>query len=117
MKTGYVNLDLSAPSSAPASLRVARTAAVRGSALKLPLTVTDPLPSSGTAQVLIRVVSSSGKTLAKGTRTGVPVNKARTVFLRLPITLKRGAYTLRTVATDAAGNVQARAGRAQLTVR
>ena len=30
-KTGYVNLDLSAPSSAPGSLRVARTAAVRGS--------------------------------------------------------------------------------------
>ena len=116
-KTGYVNLDLSAPSSAPGSLRVARTAAVRGSVLKVPITVTDPLPSSGTAQVVIRVVSSTGKTLAKAIRTGVVVNRARTVSLRLPTTLRRGRYTLRTVATDAAGNAQARAGKAQLTVR
>ena len=116
-KTGYVNLDRSAPSSAPGTLRVARTAAVRGSVLKVPIAVTDPLPSSGTAQVVIRVVSSTGKTLAKAIRTGVVVNRARTVSLRLPTTLRRGRYTLRTVATDAAGNAQARAGKAQLTVR
>jgi hypothetical protein len=115
--TGYVNIDLSAPSSAPGPLRVRRTVAVRHSVLKVPVTVTDPLPSAGTAQVVIRVVSPTGKTLAKVIRAGVVVNKARTVSLRLPVTLKRGTYAIRTVATDAAGNVQTRAGRAQLTVR
>jgi hypothetical protein len=116
-KAGYVNLDLSAPSSTAAALSVTRAAAVRGSVLKVPVAVTDPLPTCGTAKMLVRVTTASGKTVARGTRIGVTVNGTSVVRVKLPATLKRGVYSLRTRATDAAGNVQAGAGSAQLTVQ
>jgi len=116
-KTGYVNLDLSAPSSVPEALSVTRTSVVRGSVLKVPVAVTDPLPTCGTAKVLVRITTASGKTVAQGTRSGVTVNGASiTARVKLPVTLRAGVYSLRTRATDAAGNAQAGAGSAQLTV-
>ena len=115
-KTGYVNLDLSAPSSEPPALSVAPASALRGSVLKVPVAVTDPLPTCGTAKVLVRITTASGKTVATATRTGVTVNGTSAVRVKLPATLKKGVYSLRTRATDAAGNVQAGAGSAQLTV-
>jgi hypothetical protein len=115
-KTGYVNLDLSAPSSAPEALSVTGASAVRGSVLKVAVAVTDPLPTCGTANVLARITTASGMTVARGTRIGMTVNGTTTVRVTLPATLTRGVYSLRTRATDTAGNVQVGAGRAQLTV-
>jgi len=116
-RTGYVNLDLSAPSSVPEAVTITQTSAVRGSVMKVPVAVTDPLPTCGTAKVLVRIVTASGKTATTATRTGVTVNGTGVVVrMRLPVTLKAGVYTLRTRATDAAGNAQAGAGSAQLTV-
>jgi hypothetical protein len=116
-RTGYVNLDLAAPTSAPGALTVARGAAKRGATVAVPVTLSDPLPSSGAVTLVTQVVNSSGKTVAKATRTGVAANATRTVRVHPTSSLKKGAYTVRTIATDAAGNVQTRAGRAQLTVR
>ena len=116
-RTGYVNLDLAAPTSAPSAVRVARRAVQRRSVLSIPVALTDPLPSSGTATLVTRVISRSGKTVAKAIRTGVAANATKTVRMRLASSLKKGVYTLRTTATDAAGNRQVRAGKARLTVR
>jgi hypothetical protein len=116
-RTGYVNLDLAAPASAPSPMSVSRGAARRGSVIAVPMTLTDPLPSSGTVTLVTRVVSGSGKTLTRVTRPGLAANATTTVRVRLASSLKKGVYALRTTATDAAGNVQARAGKALLTVR
>ena len=116
-RTGYVNLDLAAPTSAPGAVRVARGAAQSGSTIAVPVTISDPLPSSGTVKLVTRIVGGSGKTVARATRAGLGANAARTVRLRLTSSLMKGVYTLRTTATDAAGNPQAAAGEARLTVR
>jgi hypothetical protein len=116
-RTRYVNLDLARPTSAPRAITVARSAAVRGSAIKVPVALSDAAPTCGTATLVTRVVSRAGKTLAVSTRANVPANARTSVRLRLTAALKRGSYTVRTVATDAAGNVQASSGKARLTVR
>jgi hypothetical protein len=116
-RTGYVNLDLAAPASAPAAVSVARSAALRGSAIAVPVTLSDPLPTCGTVTLAASIVNGYGKTVAKVTRAGVAANSTKTVRVRLTSALKKGAYTLRTTATDAAGNRQAAAGKAQLTVQ
>ena len=115
-RSGYVNLDLAAPTSAPDAVTVARSAARRGSTIAVPVTLTDPLPSSGTVTLVTRIVDNSGKTVGKAIRTGVGANARKTVRILLSAPLKKGVYTLRTTATDAAGNLQAAAGKAQLTV-
>ena len=115
-KTGFVNIDLSGPSSVAQAMSVTRASAVQGSVLKVPVAVTDPLPTCGTATVRVRITTASGKTVATATRTGVTVNGTSAVRVKLPVALQAGAYSLRTRATDAAGNVQAGAGSAQLTV-
>jgi hypothetical protein len=115
-RTGYVNLDLAAPASVPGAVTVARSAALRGSMIAVPVTLTDPLPSSGTVTLVTRIVDGSGKPVVKGIRTGVTANATKTVRVRLASPLKKGVYTLRTIATDAAGNRQVSAGEAQLTV-
>jgi hypothetical protein len=116
-RAGYVNLDLAAPASAPGAVSVARSAARRGATIAVPVTLTDPLPSSGTVTLVTRIVSRSGKTVANVTRAGFPANAKKTVRVRLTASLKRGVYALRTTATDAAGNRQPAAGKARLTVR
>ena len=116
-RTGFVNLDLASPTSAPTAVRVARSAARRGSVLAIPVVLTDPLPSSGTVTLVTRVVGRSGKTVVKAIRTGVAANATKTVRMRLASSLKKGAYTLRTTATDAAGNPQVHAGKSRLKVR
>ena len=115
-RTGYVNLDLSAPSSAPQAVNLTRALALRGSVVRVPVAETDPLPTCGTAKVLVRVTTKSGILVAKATRLTVVANRTSVVRVKLPRALKKGAYYLRTRATDAAGNVQAGAGKARLTV-
>ena len=117
VKTGYVNLDLAAPASTPAAVSVGRGAARRWSTLAVPVTLTDPLPSSGTVTLVTSIVDSSGKRVTRVTRAGVAANATKTVRVRLRSSLRKGVYTLRTYAVDAAGNVQKRAGKAQLTIR
>ena len=116
VRTGYVNLDLAAPTSAPGALTVPRSAALRGSTLAVPVTLADPLPSSGTVTLVTRIVSGSGQPVAKAVRTGVTANATKTVRLRLASSLKKGVYTLRTIATDAAGNRAGERRQAELTV-
>jgi hypothetical protein len=116
-KTGYVNLDLAAPSALPGTISMARREATRGAAIAIPVTLVDPLPSSGTVTLVARIVAPSGKTVARVTRAGVAANSTKTLRVRLKASLKRDVYTVRTRATDAAGNAQARAGKARLRIR
>jgi hypothetical protein len=116
-KKRYVNLDLARPVSTPSAVSVGRSAATRGSLIKIPVALRDAAPSSGTVTLLTKVTTRGGKTLARATRTDVAANGKATVRVRLTAALKRGTYTLRTVATDAAGNVQRSSGTARLTVR
>jgi len=116
-RTRYVNLDLATPVSAPGAVDVTRAGVRRGARLAVPVAVTDALPTSGSVTLVTRIVAASGRTLAKAIRTGVRVNATKTVHVRLTSSLPKGIYSLRTRVTDAAGNVQARAGRATLTVR
>ncbi len=98
-------------------MKVSRSAATRGALIKIPVAVRDAAPSSGTVTLLTKITTRGGKTLARSTRTNVTANGSATVRARLTAALKRGTYTLHTVATDAAGNVQRSSGTARLTVR
>jgi len=115
--TGYVNLDLRRPRSAPAAVRISRAGAARRGILLVPVSVSDAPPTSGSVTLVTKVVDGAHRTVLRVTRTGVAANATKAVRVRLRSRLDRGTYTVRTVATDAAGNVQARAGRATLTVR
>jgi hypothetical protein len=116
-KRRYVNLDLARPASTPSAVSVGRSAAARGSVVKIPVALRDTAPSSGTVTLLAKVTTRGGKTLARATRANVAANGSTTARVRLTSALKRGTYTVRTVATDAAGNVQRSSGTALLTVR
>jgi hypothetical protein len=116
-RTGYVNLDLAAPVAHPGPVSLRARAARQGSVIAVPVTLSDPSPSCGTVTLVIKVVDGSGKTATRVTRRHVAASATKTLRVRLASSLKKGVYALRTTATDAAGNVQARAGKAPLTVR
>jgi hypothetical protein len=117
VKTGYVNIDLNAPAAVARPVRLTLAGAHLGAIVRVPVTLEDPLPTCGTAKVVLRLTSRSGKIVRTVIRTGVVTNRTKKVSLRLPSTLKRGVYMLRTRATDAAGNRQVHTGSARLIVR
>lgn len=74
------------------------------------------MPGSSTASVSVAVVNAKGAKVAAGTVSGVALNKAVTLSLKLRKSLIRGTYRVVTKATDDAGNRQLRAGSAVLRV-
>ena len=89
---------------------------------KLPFRIKDPAPSCGTASVTITIYR--GKKVAKKivlkvakriTINGAVVNK--NLVYKYKVRLKKGSYTWRVTATDAAGNVGVMSKVKKLTVR
>ena len=81
----------------------------------LKFSVADPSPGAGSATVTIQIRRPGGKLVRTLT--------ARTVTTNVPLTykwkatLRKGAYTYRVLATDAAGNVATSIGSAALKVK
>ncbi|MCX6363493.1 MAG: hypothetical protein NTW58_04875, partial [Actinobacteria bacterium] len=107
-QTGYVNIDTTLPTTTaqPARVRAGKTA-------KLKFRVDDAVVSCGEATVKIQIKKGSRvvKTVSVGAQ---PTNAALTY--RYEATLKKGAYTWRVLATDAAGNKAVDMRAAKLTI-
>jgi hypothetical protein len=116
-RTGYVNIDTVRPTSVAKATTVTRSKARKGSWLTLKVTLSDAKPTCGSATLVTTLTTASGARLGRTTLAGVTVNKTRTVKVRLTRTLKRGTYYVLTKATDKAGNRQAKAGKARLTIK
>jgi hypothetical protein len=88
----------------------------RGRAVRLPVTVTDAVPGSATATVVIKIRTLSGRLLKTLPAATVATNSvASVVWPRC--TLPAGTYRYQVTAVDAAGNGQSRVGSSRLTVR
>jgi hypothetical protein len=121
--TAHVVLDgvsadwLPRPACRPGDASVAARHARKGDRLRLRLRIADGMPGCPSASVTLRIRSASGRTVAAGTVAGVKVNAVVTVGIRLGSSLHRGRYRVVATARDWAGNRQARARAAVLTVK
>jgi hypothetical protein len=121
--TAHVVLDgvsadlLPRPACKPTAVTVSGHHARKGDRLKLRLKVADDMPGCPTASVTLAVKSASGRTVASRTLAGVKVNASVTVAVKLRAALHRGSYRVIATSRDWAGNTQARAGMAVLTVK
>ena len=108
-RTGYVNIDLSAPrtTASPAAVRAGATVTLR-------FRIDDAEPTCGTAAATLQV-RSKGRTVRSVDLGTVVMNAGSTC--RIKVRLPKGAYTWRVTATDAAGNDAASVRSAKLTVR
>ncbi len=107
---------LPAPTSHPTSLSTRVKNVARGKFLKVHLRVTDAMPGCSTAEVSVAVVNAKGTKVATRTVSGVALNKAVSLSVKLHKALTRGTYHVVTKALDDAGNRQLRAGSAVLRV-
>ena len=89
----------------------------KGDRLRLRLSVADAMPGCPSASVTLRIKSASGRTVTARTVAGVKVNAAVTLGVKLGAGLHHGTYRVVATSRDWAGNAQARAGTARLTVR
>jgi hypothetical protein len=105
------------PECRPHDTHVLARRAGKGDRLKLHLKVADTMPGCSTARVALAIKTAAGKTVASGTIAGVAVNAQVTVSLKLGKALRRGNYRLVATSTDWAGNHQAKAKTAVLTVK
>jgi hypothetical protein len=87
----------------------------KGRTATLKYKVADADPNKGTATVVIKIKNRAGKVVKTIKAGSKSVNVALTAKFRC--TFAKGAYKYYVYATDAAGNVQSRAGYAKLTVR
>ena len=111
--TGYVNIDTAKPSTMAGAVT-----ARAGTTAPLEFTVRDPAPSCGAATVTIEIVRGNGagrKSLLTIPVGVVPTNTPLTYGFEM--TLSKGAYFYRVLATDIAGNPAASIGTAKLSVR
>lgn len=121
--TAHVVLDgvsadmLPKPSCKPGDAAVAGGHARKGDRLKLRLKVVDAMPGCPTAGVTLKIKSASGRTVASRTVAAVKVNTSVTVALKLRAALHRGTYRVVATSRDWAGNRQAKARTAVLTVK
>ena len=109
-KTFTVNVDTSKPVTAAVAASV-----VKGRTAKLKYRVTESGPSAGKAAVVIKVKNRRGKVVATIKASQVAVNTAVSAKFRCKLAV--GVYTYTVYATDTAGNAQAKAGSAKLTVK
>jgi hypothetical protein len=85
---------------------------VRGRKATIKFTVSDPRPTCGFANVVIKIKGPQKTTITLKRRA---VNKALTA--KFTCKLARGTYRFTVYATDLAGNKQVRAGANRLTVK
>jgi hypothetical protein len=116
-QTGYLNIDSKAPAATVKALTVKAAAVKKGKTLKVHITIADPKPGCGSAKLVLVLTSAKNKKLATRTFKSELTNKALTLSDRLAKTLTKGGYYLTVKATDAAGNVQVKVGKAKLTVK
>jgi hypothetical protein len=110
MKTAVVRIDKGIPKTTASAVAVKYAAKAT-----FKFRVADPAPSSGKATVKIQIKNKAGKvvkTIAAGSKK---TNVALTFAYK--ITLKRGVYTYRVLATDLAGNVAKKMAVVRLTVK
>jgi hypothetical protein len=88
----------------------------RGAPVKFHVTVTDAIPGSPTATVVIKIRSRAGKLLRTLPAAPVATNAAAVVTWAR-CRLSPGTYRYEVKAIDAAGNAQSRIGGNTLTVR
>lgn len=88
----------------------------RGAPVKFGVTVTDAVPGSPTARVVIRIRSKAGKMLKTLPAATVATNAAAKVTWAR-CRLAPGTYRYQVLAVDAAGNAQSRIGAGNLRVR
>jgi hypothetical protein len=86
----------------------------RGAKAVLKFQVNDPEPTCGTANVVVKVRKGS-TVLRSVSLNSKPTNQALTWSFRC--TLLKGKYTYQVYATDLAGHVQKKAGKAKLVVK
>ena len=114
--TGYVNIDSKSPTAVATKTIVKAAKAHKGKTLRFKLRITDPLPSCGSATLTVTVATAKGKRMESFKVAKQATNKALTISHRLGKTLARGKYVIRVTSTDVAGNVQAKATSAKLTI-
>lgn len=98
----------------PPVTRAYPAAVKKGGWVWLSYEVWDPAPGCGDAYVTLKIYKA--KQLRKSINLGSTIVNAKLQF-RWHCKLARGTYVIRVYAEDDAGNVQARAGSARLTVR
>jgi hypothetical protein len=116
-QTGYLDIDSRAPAAAVKALTVKTAAAKKGKTLKISVTIADPKPSCGSARLVLVLTGAKNKKLAALAFKSEPTNTVLTLSDKLTRSLAKGSYSITVMATDAAGNVQAKAGKAKLTVK
>jgi hypothetical protein len=109
-KTFTVNVDTSKPVTSASAASV-----VKGRKATLKYKVTETGANAGKAAVVIKIKSRTGKVVATLTASQVTVNV--TASAKFTCKLAKGVYTFTVYATDVAGNGQAKAGSAKLTVK
>jgi hypothetical protein len=109
-KTLSINIDTAKPSTSASAVSV-----VRGRTATLRFKVAEAGPNAGKATVLIKVKNRTGKVVATIKPGQLAVNTTATA--KFTCRLARGIYTYTVYATDVAGNAQAKAGSAKLTVK
>jgi hypothetical protein len=108
-QTGYVNIDEALPTTK------AQAASVwSGKIVTLKFRVSDAAISCGTATVKIQI--KKGSRVVKTVSAGSMATNAALTY-RYRAALKKGSYTWRVLATDAAGNTAVRMLAAKLTVK
>jgi hypothetical protein len=121
--TAHVVIDgvsadwLPRPTCKPGDAHVAAGGARRGERIRLRLRVADAMPGCPSASVTLMIKNASGRTVTTRTIAKVKVNAPVTVAVRLGASLHRGAYRVVATSRDWAGNRQAKARAAVLTVK
>ena len=109
-RTTLVRIDTGVPSTTAKRVTVkARKTAT------LVFSVADPSPGAGSATVKIEIAQAGGK-LAKTLTVGTVSTNVLLTY-KWKATLRKGAYTYRVLATDAAGNSATSIGSAALTIK
>jgi hypothetical protein len=90
--------------------------AKKGKTLKIKVTIADPTPSCGSATLTLTLTTKKGAKLWHLFKTAEPTNRALVISRKLKKALTRGTYFIVCRATDAAGNLQAKAVKAKLKI-
>ena len=114
--TAYADIDSKAPTASAKKMTLTAAKAKKGKTLKFRLTIADPRPGCGSANVTLTLTSKKGKRLWSLVKPAQPTNKALTVSYKLKKTLKTGTYSIVCSSTDLAGNVQAKVTNAKLKI-
>ena len=111
-----VRIDTVPPRATVRSRRVARKAARGGARIWFTITVGDPTPSCGHADLITTLRTRSGRLIGRTRTKGARTNAPRRVAVTLGRSLPRGRYVIFVRATDVTGNRQARSARGTLRV-